>query len=279
MRVNLPLALLVPALTLLSSCGGGNNGSGGNSNTVTPQNVQLAGAWQAKAVSNKVTNAPTVFVEANLTQASGSLQSSALLVVNSCVNSNLTSSVSGTVNGQSISLTVTYAGVTVILNGSASTDGSTMSGSYTASGACGSDQGVWTAQKMGTAVGNYTGTISSNSNPSLQISVNAVLANSSFSLSGSAAISSVCFNNLTLTGFQIGGAASVTGTDSLGSNVLFVFVANDTAFNSLTGVYRVISGSCAGDSGTGTLTKVGSSIVSASPIDGLDRVIDGLLKN
>jgi hypothetical protein len=181
----------------------------------------------------------------------------ALLRLNSCVASDTNSRVSGSVSGNTVSLTATYAGVSVSLGGTVS--GNTIAGNYTASGACGADSGTWTATKMPQINGNYSGNLFSNSNPSQAIPVTAsIAADSKLAITGNASVSSVCFNQLALSGTQVGGAGQIVGTDPKGDSVTFLFISKDAAFGSVGGVYSVTAGptTCAGDSGTGSLTKM-----------------------
>jgi hypothetical protein len=259
------LSLVVLALVFVG-CGGGspsNTGSGsstgGGSNTSLSQTAQINGAWQARANSNSP-NAVPVFVEANLTQSSASVQSTAFLIVNSCVTANSRSTVTGNVNGNIVTLIASYTGVTVNLTGTVSADGSTMAGTYVASGSCGSDAGTWTAQKLPQVNGTYSGTVTSNSTPTQHIGVQGTIsADANYNLTGSAVVSSSCLSSLNFSGSQIGAAAVITGTDNVGDRVLFTFLANDPSFNSFTGIYQVAGGPCSPDTGLGILSKSGSS--------------------
>jgi len=245
-------AMMCSALFALSGCGGGSSSSGG-----TPQNADVSGPWQATARSTSSPGATAVIVESNLSDSGGSVNSTAFVVVNSCVSSDANSKVSGSVNINSVTLTATYGGVSVSLNGTVS--GSTMSGTYTASGACGSDSGTWTATKMPQINGNYSGNGFSNSNPTQAIPVTAIIAaDASLKITGHASVSSVCFNQLTLSGTQIGGAGQFTGSDPQGDSVTFLFISNDGVFGSIQGVYSVTAGptACTGDTGKGSMTKM-----------------------
>ena len=165
--------------------------------------------------------------------------------------------VSGSVSVNTVTLTATYAGVSVALTGTIS--GSTITGTYTASGVCGNDSGTWTATKMPQINGNYSGNVFSKSNPSQAIPVTGSLAaDASLKITGHASISSVCFNQFTLSGTQIGGAGQFVGTDPQGDSISFLFISKDAAFGNIAGVYSVTVGpsSCTGDSGTGSLTKM-----------------------
>lgn len=248
----LPCVTAALCCTFLAlGCGGGSGGT-----NLTPQNADVSGAWQGTATSSTPGLTP-VIAELNLSDNSGTVGSTAFVVANSCVSSDANSKVSGSINGNSVTLTATYAGVTVSLSGTVS--GSTMSGNYTASGACGSDTGTWTATKMPQINGNYSGNMYSNSNPSQAIPVTAsISADSSLKITGNASVSSVCFNQLTLSGTQVGGAGLIVATDPQGDSITFVFISKDAAFGSFQGQYTVTAGpsACTGDSGTGSLTKM-----------------------
>jgi hypothetical protein len=85
-----------------------------------------------------------------------------------------------------------------------------------------------------------------------------IAADSKLAITGNASVSSVCFNQLALSGTQVGGAGQIVGTDPKGDSVTFLFISKDAAFGSVAGVYSVTAGptTCAGDSGTGSLTKM-----------------------
>lgn len=259
----LPYLAMLCSLFAFSGCGGGSSGCGFNGSACAiQQNADVSGPWQATATSTSAPGTTPVIVEANLSDSSGSVTSTAFVVVNSCVSSDTTSKVSGSVNGNTVTLTATYPGVTVSLSGTVSSGAVvpvTMSGTYTASGACGSDGGTWTATKMAQINGNYSGNLFSNSNPSQAIPVTATIAaDGSLKITGQASVSSVCFNQLTLSGTQVGGAGEFVGTDPQGDSVTFLFISNDAMFGSIHGDYSVTAGpsACTGDSGTGSLTKM-----------------------
>lgn len=239
--------------------------SGCVSGTALPD---LSGPWQTSVTSSTAGVTP-VIIEANLAETKlddndGSISSTAFVVVNSCVSSDANSKVSGSVNVAlgmyqftGVDLSAIYAGVTTSLTGMVS--GATMSGDYLANGACGNDVGKWTATKMPHISGNYSGNMFSRSNSTQPISVTVTItADSSLKITGQASISSVCFNQFSISGMQIGGAAQFVGTDPQDDSILFLFVANDATFASIQGSYSVTAGpsSCAGDSGTGSLTKM-----------------------
>ena len=252
-RLPYVMAMLCSALFAFSGCSGGSSSGGGNS----PQNADVSGPWQATATSTSNPGINPVIVEANLADSGGTVSSTAFVVVNSCVSSDANSSVSGSVSVNSVKLTASYAGVSVALTGTVS--GSTITGTYTASGACGSDSGTWTATKMPQINGNYSGNVFSNSNTTQAIPVTgSIVADTSLKITGHASISSVCFNQFTLSGTQIGGAGQFVGTDPQGDSISFLFISKDAAFGSIAGVYSVTAGpsSCTGDSGTGSMTKM-----------------------
>ena len=251
---------MVLALVFVGCGGGGSSPSntGSGSNTSPSQTAQISGAWQARAHSTS-SNTLDVFVEANLTQSGTSVQSTAFLIVNSCTTTSSTSKVIGNINGNVVTLTASYNGVTANLTGTASSDGSTMAGTYTANGACGNDAGTWTAQRFPQVNGSYAGTVTSNFAPTLPTSVQGTIsADANYSVTGSATLTSSCLATLTFSGTQIGAAAAISGTDNVGDQVAFTFLANDASFDSFTGTYQVMNGRCSPDTGLGILSKVGS---------------------
>jgi hypothetical protein len=230
---------------------------GGSSSPIAPpaaQNADVPGAWQAKATSNTPGLTP-VFVDANFVDSNGAVTSTASAVIDSCLGSGIGPTITGTVIGNSVSFSGTFQSLTVSLTGTVS--GSTISGTYTATGAC-PDTGTFTATKMPLFTGNYAGNLFSNSNPGQAIPVTASIStNANFTISGSASVSSVCFNQFSLTGTQVGGAGEITATDPQGDSVTFLFASQDAAFLTISGIYSVTAGlsSCNGDSGTGSLVK------------------------
>lgn len=241
------LAVLFVSVSVFG-CGGGSSGP------VQPQNADVSGPWQAVATSSSQGN-PQVLVEANLADANGSVTAIASAFIGTCVGSGVGGTATGTVNGNAVSFMTSFQGENVSLTGTVS--GSTMSGTYTATGAC-TDTGTWSATKMPLLTGNYSGNLFSNSNPGQAIPTTATISTSAgFTISGSASVSSVCFNQFALSGTQIGGAGEITATDPQGDAVEFLFASKDSSFGTIAGGYQVTAGlsSCNGDSGTGTLTK------------------------
>ena len=259
---------LLPAcalVCLLNSCGGGNGG--GNQNAQNVQNANIAGAWQVTVTQPNRSPSPA-YAEFNLTQQSNSaslLSANSFLVlyglscvINDNVGAAFNPTVTASIHGNSVSLTASYnGGETLLLDGTIS--GTAMSGFCTLTSTCESGAGSWTAQQMPKASGNYSGDLESNlTSGQTPLSVS-IATDSSFHVTGTTLASSACFNSLTLSGSQIGGAVSVTGTDSLGDSVAFTFSSSDPAFNQMDVLnYYVSSGSCMGDSGGGTLTKTGT---------------------
>jgi hypothetical protein len=253
-KEEMPVKALAFAILLSLSCFGCGGGSSGPGFTA-PQNADVSGPWQAKATSNMQGVNP-VFVEANFVDSNGAVTSTTAVVIGSCLGSGLVPALTGTVTGNNVSFSGSYQGVVVSLTGTVS--GSTMTGTYTASGACGADSGSWTATKMPLLSGNYAGNLFSNSNPAQPIPATATISTSAnFAITGSASVSSVCFNQFSLSGTQVGGAGEITATDPQGDTVTFLFASQDAAFGSIAGTYSVTAGpsACNGDAGMGTLTK------------------------
>lgn len=259
-------------LLLSASCAGGGNSSS-NSTIGSSGSGPLSGPWEAYAQSSGSNSGPVIY-ETNLAQFSTSVQSTAIEVLSDCVRQDSSSGISGTLNASAISLTLNYRGVTETVTGTLSGDNS-ISGVYTKTGACGTDSGTWTASKIAPVSGTYSGSITDSSNQTYPFT--AILINSNLNLTGNLSISSPCFNQLSLSGQQIGAEAPFTGTDGLGDSVQFVAVANDTAFTTASGVYSVDAGSCSGDFGTFSAAKAGSAAVPSAPLPGRDRVVSSLL--
>lgn len=253
--MRIPALIVMTTVVAIAGCGGGYSGTAAPVGPTSPQYANVAGPWQATATSTAIPGA-TVLVETNLTQTGGTIGASAVAIVGSCVEPNNQSTLTGTVTSNGIAVTAIFNGETVSLTGTVS--GQTMTGTYTATGAC-TDNGTWTAQMMPAINGSYSGTITSNSAPNSPFSVTATISsNSAFTITGNAMVGgSICFSSLTLTGQQVGGAAEITAADLQGNSVTFVLVSKDAVFGTIAGTYIVTAGSCAGDTGNGTLTKAG----------------------
>jgi hypothetical protein len=258
----------------ISGCGGGQQSNTGTSGTgSTPQNIVVSGQWDAIATPSSSTFAPYNYY-ANLTDQCGGAFFAASGSVVACINDDcgvdsFTSpqgyAISGTVAGTQVQITLTgQGGYTAILSGTVSADGSTMSGTYTDSstGAAGATgPGSWAAQKKKSTTGSYSGTYNSALHPAMIPSTvsAAVTQGQSFALTGSATVSnSTCFTSLTFGAgsMAVGGALYLVDSND-GTSVVVVPNENGTlnSGNSFYLVYKITSGACSPDSGSGSVTK------------------------
>jgi hypothetical protein len=252
--------LLLAFLFLIAGCKGG----GGNSGAANPtSNSPAASPWAFGFVSGSSgSSTNSLVVNANLILSSGQLQTTGILIGRACIRPRFSSeSITGSVSGNSVSLTLSFGGVTILLTGTLSADGKSMSGTYTMNGACGNDTGAWTATKVssvgGIYIGSYQGT---NQNAGVNANITANLTSGSGgSVTGTFLISSVCFQGvLNVMGTQTGSQFGGTATDNLGDTIEFAFASTDFQFQSMTGIIQVDTGSCAGDVAGATLAGGGN---------------------
>lgn len=155
----------------------------------------------------------------------------------------------------------------MLLTGTLATDGNSMTGTYTMSGACGVDNGRWAGFKVAAITGSYSGFLQAADSYILNGSIQGNFAiDTSFNVSGNFASSVPCFSNLNVQGVQIGGAFSGAAA---GASAQFNFESSDIGFDSMTGLLTV-NQACVpfgnGPSGAAfTLTKGSSSTGIAVP--------------
>jgi len=253
------LSLLV-FLFLIVGCKGG----GGNGAAIPVSNAATDSPWVFGFTSSSSgipgSSTDTLVVDTNLSMSS-QVQSTSMIVIRACIRPSFSSeSLTGSVNGATVSLTLAFGGVTMLLTGTLSADSSSVSGTYTMSGACGNDAGTWRANKVLPINGAYAGTLlGTNSANVLNASIRGNLASSSDgAVTGTFSINSTCFKgNLSVTGTQTGLQFGGSGADNLGDSIEFAFASNDLGFQSMTGGIQVDTGACAGDFADVTLTLVG----------------------
>lgn len=258
---------------MLCGCGGSSS-----SNNATPQMSIQSGNWSILATSASDPTNP-FGIGGSLSQ-SGSTISGVVHVVNSasCFNLNDDIPLSGTVSGQSVTLTSPVVdGAVLTVNASGSSNA--LSGTYTVtvsnttSVTCvgGNDQGTFSANLVPSLGGSWQGTLTSDiGGPTLSLTANITQsatpdAHGFFPVSGTVTFSgSTCFTS--------GDFASTPAESHLAGSFLFTNIStNDqptpgvlvldagvdapTTANSLSAIYDISSGNCSGDGGTGHLTK------------------------
>jgi len=249
--------LLLGLLVFIAGCKGG--GGNGTPTPVTPiSNVEIGSPWvfgftsSSSGISGSSTNA--LVVNTNLILSS-QVQSTNMIVIRACIRPSFSSeSVTGSLAGGSVSLMLAFGGVTMLLTGTISADGSTMSGTYTMSGACGNDTGSWRANKVSGPNGAYAGYSQLASNPALNSTITAnFVSGNNGSVTGTLSVSSTCFKgSLNVTGMQVGNQFGGTGSDAFGDSVEFAFIG-DLLFHTMNGTLIVDSGPCTGAAGSVTL--------------------------
>lgn len=106
--------LLLAFLFLIAGCKGG----GGNSGAANPtSNSPTASPWAFGFVSGSSGSATnSLVVNANLILSSGQLQTTGILIGRACIRPRFSSeSITGSVSGNSVSLTLSFGGVTILL--------------------------------------------------------------------------------------------------------------------------------------------------------------------
>ena len=232
-------AVVVLAM-LLANCGGD------SSNNRPFSNANVSGNWHATATSSV---APTsTDLDMFIVQSGTSLASSLVLLNGTLCASQGT--LTGRVDQQAVDLTIRESDGPDTITVPGSTDGITISGSYTIGGSCdGGDTGTFFA--------NFIPTIDSSRWSGDTSSVNGTLTftadlqeDAHGNLNGTMGFSgSPCFTNLIVTGSQVGTAVHLRD-----ANGLFEAFGNtnDQAL-SISGDYSVLSGACAED-GTFSMT-------------------------
>jgi hypothetical protein len=222
-------------------------GCGGDSSNNRPrENANVAGNWHATVTSS---SAPvTTDLDFFIVQSGTSLASSLVLFNGTPCASQGT--LTGRVDQQAVDLTIRESDGPDTITVPGSTDGVTISGSYTISGSCdGGDTGTFFA--------NFVPTIDSSRWSGDTSSVNGTLTftadlqeDSHGNLNGTMSFSgSPCFTNLTVTGSQAGTAVHLRDANGL----FEAFGNTNDQATSISGDYSVLSGACAED-GTFSMT-------------------------
>jgi hypothetical protein len=150
------LALLLASLLVSTACGGGSASS-----TSSPSVTPIAGNWQMTLQeTGKMNSSGTV--SGFLGGTNDALTGSAAYTATTCAG---VGTVTGSVNGSDVTLSVSPTGLNISLTGTLGSDRSSMSGDYIllASG-CGKPQtGTWTGNLVQPMTGNLTGNLTSSS--------------------------------------------------------------------------------------------------------------------
>ena len=214
-------------------------GCGGDSSNSHPRgNANVSGNWHATITSSI---APTTTDLDMFIVQSGTSLASTLVLLNGtpCASQG---TLTGTVDQQAVDLTIRESDGPDSITVPGSTDGITISGSYSISGSCdGGDTGTFFANFIPSIESSRWSGDTSSVNGTLTFTAD-LREDSHGNLNGTMSFSgSPCFTDLTVTGNQVGSAVRLRDTqgifNALGNT-------NDQA-TSISGDYSVLSGACA----------------------------------
>jgi len=239
----------------MTACGGG----GTNGTAPQPTNVDISGNWQ---VAITFPTSPNQAAFAGFLTESGSVVTG---IVNfTATGCGGTANVTGTVSGQKTVLSVTplnNAGGGTI-NGTASTDGTSMTGifSSTQGGLCiPNGSNPLTANRVSNLSGMFHGTLNSTGGDTFTVS-GAISQGPNAGtpiapLSGTATVTnSACFSNVVVSGEISGTTAVINIASTDGTQTAGLTANTNVSATSLMGSYTVFTGACAGDSGTASIS-------------------------
>jgi hypothetical protein len=266
---NLRVMLLLAFALLLASCGGGNGSNTASSTSLNtppaPVAPNITGNWAITVQSAVATGSVQVggSLVSNGTQVSGVLH-----VLNSnCFQIGADVPISGSVTAgtNAIALTSgTVASQVVTVNGTVAADGKSISsGTYSIAGGCDAgDHGSLTGFIAPSFSNTYTGTFVSATDGSTT-NVSAAITQAAtadedglFHVTGTVTFpNGQCFTSAMLTSSAAVGSFLVLDlTTNNGADVQYVGQITDSSGKTITGQYQVNSGTCIGDSGTGTVS-------------------------
>lgn len=217
-------ALLLALLTLVTACSSSNSKSSSSS-------TSTSGNWQMSLQNSASTQLPRT-QSGSLVQTNNVITGSVIFTDAPCSG---VASVSGSVNGSAVSLTIDPTGLQVSLAGTLDSNQTSMSGNYTIlSAGCGSSNsapqaGTFTANMVSPLNGNITGTYLSNNLVTTyavtgQVKQGANTGDSSTPLTGSLSFTGFCYATANIVG-------SISGT----SVVLNLVNADGTRVGQLNG--------------------------------------------
>jgi hypothetical protein len=266
----------------LAGCGSSNN------TALTQGNWSVTATSNGDAVSHNAQNnntrshnaeianeSSTFYIGGNLTQNGANLTGTMYVVGSGCFNS-AGVAFTGTVNGQTVTLTTdspSLAGQVITVTATAAS-ASSLSGTYTVAGGCDDgDSGTVSASAAVPITGTWAGSLSNceaekngcaNANISFDMTQGTTAAtDGGFPLTGSITYTnSGCSASGTITGGEIYGsylvlnATTVDPEDDEGGSFTYsqVLLNSASAPSSMTGNYQVNSGECNGNEQTLTLT-------------------------
>src|SRR5579871_2950005 len=255
MPTSVRFAVLLILLAAMSACGGG----GSN----TPTSSSLAGNWQMTLQDN---NTGAVKTESGFLLQSGNALTGNLLLTGQTECPGV-GAASGQVTSPAVSLTINQIAQTATLTGQASSDGSTLSGTYSilASGCGGTQVGKWMATLVKPLSGNFKATFTSGATSivfpaSGMIAQNSNSGGSTTNLSGSLSASDApCLTAATITGVISGTTVLLNFSSQEGAPLGQYRGTMTTDGTMITGNYNLLStpsppgGQC-DDFGTAVIT-------------------------
>jgi len=237
---------------------------------LTPNDATLTqGNWSVTATSSNPAIG-TFHVGGNLAQSGNALSGTMYVVGSLCFDDSLPISLTGTVNGQQVTLASTDINGQVFSVAATATTDSALSGTYTITGGCGSgDSGTAAANVVPSISGTWGGSLVGSGGSSVALNINLVQsatasADGSFALTGDLVYAgSSCSASGTITGAFVAGSYILLNADTVeidGSvgNVSYINVLLDDSQNpqNMLGTYQVDFGLCADDMQVLTLSKV-----------------------
>jgi hypothetical protein len=222
MRLLCPLLLL--CLLISAGCGGSSSNSNNNNDNSTSSNSGLAGNWQMTLQHKNQTETQSGFLLQTGNILSGNVLFSGQTVGGETVCAGV-GSVQGQANGGSITITVTQTAQTANLTGTASSDLSSMTGSYSIfAGGCGkTETGTWTATRVTPITGTFSAMFTSTQSANVTFNTNGSITqgtnkgNSYAYLSGSmTSTNSTCLTSASFTGVISGTAVLLNISNSSG---------------------------------------------------------------
>lgn len=260
---------VVAAAVFLLSCGGGGS-STTRDPSQDPQFANLSGNWSV-TVTSQSAPPPGLILGGSFSQKSGAISGIIRMLSYSCYNPIQTAfALSGSLTtNDNVNLTASAPdGGKISISGTTTTDGSSITGSYSISGGCADgDKGSVQATRIPPITGTYTGAFtSSNDGSQFQVSANlsqgtgsgkqfGEVLTGSTEISGNAQITgSPCFTTATTDeGMVLGPFFYAEFTGPNGNIVVLGSVSNDG--RQIKAAYFVDGGNCAGDQGEGILSR------------------------
>lgn len=263
MRLLRFFCLLLVSLCIVSCGGGGSSGTPGNPAPVADMN----GNWELMATSTSFVDQKTIIgghIDHTGTTVFGAIVPQSLTGATACFDGYGTVAVSGTVNrdGSSLSMTTQpLTGQVLTITGKASQDFKTVTGTYSIKGGCADgDRGDLSAWKVPPVTGTWKGTLTYPEPGTLTLNLTQRDEHKEgvTTVSGTATISGWSCWDPGVTTLNFGGILAsnmlVEAYQSSGAYFDYMSWSNSTG-NSLTGTFYIEGGSCPPVSFDLTLTK------------------------